>query len=268
MKLYAYFLSWLLLSLITSCKQDESVDPLANCRLTGWDYTPNGRHRFEYDVAGNVTRMTRAFEEGVPFLFDYKLTYDAAGRLSRSEYKNTIDGQVTEGTETYTWTGNRITRLDYQTKAGEKGFNQIKYSPSGQMLEFTYEGNADPDQNAKKVFEYDAKGILVKLSFANLAGDVFFQRRLLYSGNVIKTAWSLLPNAGVPIDVVIGQDWEPLFPDNNANAAFEFYEADPDGKLALYETSKLSNIKTNAQGVMVGWTDPGTTTTFSVVGCP
>ncbi|MCY7351365.1 MAG: hypothetical protein LH606_11975 [Cytophagaceae bacterium] len=176
----------LLLFLFAAGCNDHTIDPLtANCRLTGITgaFIDGTKSTFEYDAAGRVIRQIRSFgTNGADGTYDYKHTYDASGKLSRSDIQG-LDGDrkvLYEGVETYTWVNGQIVRFNYEDNVGLKGVNNLTYNPSGQLIGFTFE--YDPATDSKWAHTYDANGVVTRRLLTSLDGaNLIFEARLTYT---------------------------------------------------------------------------------------
>lgn len=123
---------------ISSCKKEDVV-PTDTCRLAAIDRGNGNKHTYTYDANDRITTMTREFDgsgSGAISKFVYTFTYDAAGLLTKSTW--TLDG-VADGTESYTYTGGKVSKVNYEYADGSKGVNNIKLDAAGNILEFSYE---------------------------------------------------------------------------------------------------------------------------------
>ncbi len=242
--LYAYFALSLCL-FVSSCKKDET--PPETCQLYTIDRGNGNVHNYTYGTNNKIKSMNRAFDgngSGKISNYVYTFTYDAAGLIIKSEW--TLEGKP-DGSETYTYTNGKISKVNYLYADGGKGFNQIKYDAKGNMIEFSFE-TGDPASDAKQYFVYDANDIQIKTGLSDLSGkDVYFEFRTTVVG-IAKSAEITLANVGLPYDVLSGQPWQTNV--GGVGTKTETYFQDASGKLTLENdaTSKVSSILTNSQG--------------------
>lgn len=255
-----------LLAALGSCKKDDPTPP---CKLSAIDRGNNNKHAYTYDANGKITQMTREFDgsgAGKISKYVYTFAYDAAGLLTKSTF--TLDGKP-NGTETYNYTNGKISKVSYVYSDGSKGINNIKYSATGQIAEFTYE-SGDPNADGKQYFEYDANGIIIKRGFADLQGNKFFEVVIKPVG-MAKSPEQLLTNNGLPYDVLTGFSWQ--IAEGGVGTVAEVFYADNDGKLVSDSKEKITAVKTNSQGYIIESTstdDANKTTTtqrFTLTDC-
>jgi 5-hydroxyisourate hydrolase-like protein (transthyretin family) len=271
----AKLLTLLLLTLLgVSCNDHAIVDPAARCQLTEIDgaFIDGLKSTFEYDANGRVSRMVRKFDNAT---YDYRFTYDTEGRLSRSvvDDLDSAGAKIATLNETYTWTNGRIARFNWEYTTGEKGVNNLTYNAAGQLIGFTTEYiPADPALDTKWAYTYDTNGVLVNRLITSLDGQTtLFEAKLSYTTNqIIKTAFSLLPQAGLPVDPVLARQWEANYPKNDG--VLSYYLPDSTGKLELFAQGTLNNMIFNQSGIATGWsygnvTGDLTPVSFRVTGC-
>ncbi len=262
-----------------SCTDHSIVDPLrANCRLTEINgaFIDGVKTTFEYDANGRVSRMVRRFDDQFGILTsDQHFTYNASGQLDKTVGNELDDaGTIIRSlNETYTRTNGRITRFNWEYNDGTKGMNNLTYNAAGQLIGFTFESiPADPTTDAKWTYTYDTNGVLINRLVGSMDGqDKFFEAKLTYSGGVIrKTAFSLIPQAGLPIDPTLSRQWEAVYPGNGA--VLSYYEADATGTLQLFAQGTIKDMTVNQSGIITGWsygnvTGDLTPVRFTVMGC-
>ncbi|MCY7358905.1 MAG: hypothetical protein LH609_15895 [Rudanella sp.] len=249
---------FLLLLLFAAGCNDHTVDPItANCRLTEITgaYIDGTKSTFEYDANGRVSRQIRSFgTNGADGTFSYKHTYDASGKLSRSDIQN-FDGDgkvVSEAIETYTWANNQIVRFNYEENTGYKGVNNLTYNASGQLIGFTFEFN-DPATDAKWAYSYDANGVVTRRLLTSLDGaNLIFEARLTYTTKeLVKTAFSLMPKAGQPVDLILSRPWETVYPKNDGTIAYYFPDAN--GQPEVFAKGNLTGMTFTQSGIATSW---------------
>jgi hypothetical protein len=257
-------MAFLMALLVFSCKKDEVVTP--PCQLSGIDRGNNNVHTYTYDANSKITTMSREFDgngSGKIDKYVYTFTYDAAGLLTKSAIK--LEGKDF-GTETYTYTSGKISKVTFAYTDGTKGVNNIKYNASGQLIEFTFE-TGDPDYDGKQYFEYDANSIMTKRGFADLKGNKLFEVVLKPVG-VVKSPEALLASAGLPYDVLTGFQWQVA--EGGVGTTSEVFY-DDNGKLVSDGVGKITDSKTNSQGYLTEntYTDATTKNTqrFTITGC-
>jgi YD repeat-containing protein len=244
METTAKFLSLFVALLAFSCKKVETTPP---CKLSTIDRGNSNKHAYTYDANGRITTMTREFDgtgSGNISKYVYSFTYDAANLLTKSTF--TLDGKA-NGTESYTYTSGKISKVNYAGADGSKGVNNIKYDAVGRIIEFTYEAG-DPNNDGKQYFEYDVNGIMTKRGFADLKGNKYFEVVIKPVG-VAKSPENLLTNNGLPYDVLTGFSWQAN--EGNVGTISEVFFADNSGKLVSGGKDKITNVKTNSQSYII-----------------
>ncbi len=140
------------------------------------------------------------------------------------------------------------------------------------MIGFTYEYN-DPLNDGKWAYTYDANGVLTRRLLTTLDGaDLIFEARLTYTTTeIIKTAFSLMPKAGQPVDLSLGRPWESNYPKNDGTIAYYFPDAD--GKPEVFSQGTLKDMTFNQSGIATSWSygdivgDLTSPVRFEVEGC-
>ncbi|GAB3639579.1 hypothetical protein [Spirosoma arcticum] len=256
MKHTTLFFSLLLLTLFGASCNDHLVDPAtATCRLTEINgaFIDGIKSTFEYDAAGRVSRQVRTFSDGVAF--DYRHTYDAQGLLSESIIidLDSAGRKTDEAFEKYVWTGGRITQYQWEYQSGLKGVNNLTYNTSGQLIGFTTEYADYPADNAKWTYTFDNNGVVTRRLLTSMDGTVvIFEARLAYTTTeIIKTAFSLMPKAGQPVDPLLARPWESNYPKNNGTISY--FLPDSTGKLELFGQGTLKDMTFNQSGIATGW---------------
>jgi len=274
MKHTTLILSLLLLTLFGAGCGDQLVDP-ATCRLTEINgaFIDGIKSTFEYDANGRVSRQVR---ESGGLVFDYKHTYDAQGLLSESIIidLDSAGNKVNEIREKYVWTNGRITQFQWADQFGSTGVNNLTYDPSGRLLGFTFEYNDSPADNAKWTYTYDNNGVVTRRLLTSLDGtSIIFEARLTYTTNqFVKTALSLMPKAGLPIDPLLSRPWESVYPKNDGTIAYYFPDAN--GQPEVFAKGTLKDMTLNQSGIATGWSygdimgDLTSPVRFQVTGCP
>jgi YD repeat-containing protein len=251
---------------LSSCKKDDVITP--PCKLSAIDRGNANKHAYTYDANGKITVMNREFDGSgsiTIYKYVYSFTYDAAGLLTKSVW--TLDGKA-NGSETYTYTSGKISKVNYTYADGSKGVNNLKYNAAGRITEFSIEAG-DPDNDGKQYFEYDANGIMTKRGFADLKGNKFFEVVTKPTG-VAKSPEALLDNNGLPYDVLTGYPW--VAADGGVGTTYEVFFDDGSGKLVSGGIEKTTAIKTNTQGYLTESTSiddakQSTTQRFTMVDC-
>jgi antitoxin component YwqK of YwqJK toxin-antitoxin module len=244
MKKIAKILTLFITLLIFSCKKEDVIPP---CKLSIIDRGNGNKHTYTYDTNGRISQMDREFDgsgSGDISKYVYTFTYDNAGLLVKSNYK--LDGKA-EGSETYSYTNGKISKVTFIGTDGTKGINNIKYDAAGRILEFTFE-TGDPNADGKQYFEYDANGITTKRGFADLSGNKYFEVATKPVG-MAKSPEALLANNGLPFDVLTGFSWQAA--SGNVGTESEVFYADNDGKLVSDGKDKITDVKVNAQGYII-----------------
>lgn len=275
MKHTTLILSLLLLTLFGAGCSDHLVDPAtATCRLTEINgaFIDGIKSTFEYDANGRVSRQIRLFDD---VGFDYQHTYDASGLLSQSIITDldSAGRKIDEVLEKYVWTNGRITQFQWESQSGLKGVNDLTYNAQGQLIGFTFENNDYPADNAKWTYTYDNNGVLTRRLLTTFTGDLIFEARLTYTTNqFVKTALSLMPKAGLPLDPLLSRPWESVYPKNDGTIAYYFPDAN--GQPEVFAQGTLTDMTVNQSGIATGWSysdivgELTSPVQFRVMGCP
>lgn len=259
-------LTFLLTLLIFSCKKEETT-PTETCKLSVIDRGNGNKHTYTYDAKGRIATMTREFDgsgSGNISKYVYTFTFDNAGLLTKSIW--TLDGKA-DGSEIYTYTNGKISKVNFTYTDGTKGINNFKYDTAGRISEITYE-TGDPDTDGKQYFEYDANGIMMKRGYADAIG-IFFEVVIKPVG-VAKSPEALLTNNGLPFDVLTGFPWQVA--EGNVGTIAEVFYTDNTGKLVADSKDKITDVKVNAQGYITESTstdaaNKATIQKFTLVDC-
>ncbi len=240
----AQLLTLSIIFLIFSCKKEEAT-PVETCKLSTIDRGNGNKHAYTYDANGRVATMTRKFggSSGTDPIVEYvyKLTYDNAGLLTKSDW--TIDG-VPSGSETYSYTNGKIAKATFKDTDGNGGVNNFKYDAAGRIIYMSLE-IGDPNYDFINDIVYDANGIMVKSTYKTLDGTVFFQTIIKPVG-VTKSAEQLLIKQGLPYDIFVLNTWTEN--QGGIGTTYESYEPGINGKLYLSGTAKTTDIKTDTNG--------------------
>lgn len=275
MKCTTLILSLLLLTLFGAGCSDHLVDPAtATCRLTEINgaFIDGIKSTFEYDANGRVSRQVRLFDD---VGFDYQHTYDASGLLIQSIITDldSAGRKIDEILEKYVWTNGRITQFQWASQSGLKGVNDLTYNAHGQLIGFTIEYNDYPADNAKWTYTYDNNGVLTRRLLTTFTGDLIFEARLTYTTNeFVKTALSLMPKAGLPVDPLLSRPWESVYPKNDGTIAYYFPGAN--GQPEVFAQGTLTDMTVNQSGIATSWSYRGivgeltSPVQFRVTGCP
>ncbi len=235
------------------CRDHSTPATPDTCKLAAIDRGNFNKHIYAYDANGRISQMTREFDgngSGKVSRYVYSFTFDGAGLLTKSTW--TLDGKP-DGSEVYTYTAGKISKVSYTYASGDKGVNSLKYNPAGLITEFTFE-TGDPNNDGKQYFEYNADGVMTKRGFADLAGNKFFEIVFKPIG-AVKSPEQLLAKYGLPHDVLTGFSWQ--IASEGVGSTYEVFAADPNtGKLvSTGDTGKTTALKTNAKGYLTETTD-------------
>lgn len=232
---------------LNACKKDKDSTPALQCKLATIDRGNLNKHTYAYDATGKITTMTREFDgdgSGKVSKYVYTLTYDAAGLLASSTI--TLDG-VADSKETYTYTNGKVSRTDFVYANGTKGYNAIKYDTNGQILEFSYQGSGNADDDFKAYFAYDANGVMIKRGYSDMTGSSKFFEVVIKPVGSAKSPEALVNNNGLPYDLLTGFSYSKMVA--GIGSTTEAYVPNENGVLTLApETSKVIAINTNAKG--------------------
>jgi YD repeat-containing protein len=230
--------------LIFSCKKDEVTTPADTCKVSVIDRGNNNKHTYTYDAAGKVATMTREFDgsgSGKISKYIYTFTYDNAGLLTKSTW--TLAG-VPNGSETYTYTAGKISKVSFKDVDGNAGTNNIKYDEAGRIVYFSAE-TGDPNYDIIQYFAYDANGIEIKKGVKGFDGSIYFEVITKPVG-MAKSSEQLLSKYNLPYDVLTGYSWSANRGD--VGTIYESFEPDNDGKLVSSGTEKVTAVKLDAKG--------------------
>jgi hypothetical protein len=239
-----------LLIFFSSCKKDKEATPEIPCKLSTIDRGNLNKHFYAYDIKGKITTMTREFDgngSGKVSKYVYTMIYDADGLLTSSTF--TLDG-VANGKEKYNYTNGKVTRTDFEYTDGTKGYNAIKYDANGQILEFSYQGNANTDDDYKAYFAYDANGVLIKRGYSDMSGTSKFFEVIVKPVGFVKSPEALLNNNGLPYDLLTGFSYSKA--EGGIGTTFEAYGLDEKGVFAKFPgIGKTTAIKANTKGYLI-----------------
>jgi hypothetical protein len=233
-----------LLFLIFSCKKDEVTTPADTCKVSIIDRGNGNKHTYTYDAAGKVATMAREFDgsgSGTISKYVYTFTYDNAGLLTKSVW--TLDGKA-NGSETYTYTSGKISKVSYKDAAGNGGTNNIKYDEAGTIIYFSVE-TGDPSSDYIQYFTYDANGIATKKGFKGFDGSIYFEVVIKPVG-VAKSSEQLLSKYNLPYDVLTGYSWSSN--QGDVGTIYESFLPDNNGKLVSAGTDKVTVVKLDSKG--------------------
>jgi hypothetical protein len=230
--------------LIFSCKKDEVTTPEDTCKMSLIDRGNNNKHTYTYDAAGKVATMSREFDgsgSGVISKYVYTFTYDNTGLLTQSVW--TLDGKA-NGSETYTYTSGKISKVSAKDVLGNSLTNNIKYDSGGRITYFSYE-TGDPNSDLIQYFAYDANGIQIKHGFKGFDESIYFEVVTKPVG-IAKSPEQLLSKYNLPYDVLTGFSWSANM--GNVGTTYESFEPDNNGKLVSFATGKVTAVKVDAKG--------------------
>jgi hypothetical protein len=262
------FISLLAVSLF-GCQSQTDPAP-DTCKLAAIDRGNNNKHAYTFDAQGRVTQMVREFDgsgSGKISRYVYSFTFDGAGLLTKSTW--TLNGKA-DGTETYTYTTGRISKVSVVSADGSKLTNSLKYNAAGQITDFDYD-DGDPANYLRQYFAYNTEGILIKRGFDDGKGTVYFEVVTKPTGKTTSPE-QLLVKAGLPYDVLTGFSWSVLTGGQGTTTEV-FVPDDQTGKLVSDGTSQTTSVKTNARGYLTEQTDldnatrTSSTQTFTLTDC-
>lgn len=236
-------LIFLLTLLIFSCKKEEAT-PTETCKVSVIDRGNGNKHAYTYDANGRVAIMTREFDgsgAGDISKYVYSFTFDNAGMLAKSVW--TLNGKA-DGSEIYTYTNGKISKVNYTYADGSKGINNIKYDVAGNIIEFTYE-TGDPNSDAIQYFAYDTNNIQIKHGYKGFDGTIFFEVQTKPTG-ITKSSEQLLTKYGLPYDVLTGFSWASA--QGDVGTIFETFVLDNNDKLVSDGKEKLTSVKIDSKG--------------------
>ncbi len=230
--------------LLFSCKKDEVTTPADTCKVSIIDRGNNNKHTYTYDAAGKVATMTREFDgsgSGKISKYVYTFTYDNVGLLTKSDW--TLDGKA-NGSETYTYTAGKISKVSFKDVDGNAGTNNIKYDEAGRIIYFSIE-TGDPNNDIILYYTYDANGIQTKYGVKGSDGSIYFEVVTKPVG-VAKSAEQLLSKYNLPYDVLTGYAWSVNRGD--VGTIYEGFIPDANGKLVSAGQEKVTVVKLDAKG--------------------
>jgi hypothetical protein len=236
--------------LLFSCKKDEVTTPADTCKVSVIDRGNNNKHTYTYDAAGKVATMARDFDgsgSGKISKYVYTFTYDNAGLLTNSTW--TLDGKP-NGSETYTYTSGKISKVSFKDVDGNAGINNLKYDEAGRIIYYSIEVG-DPNFDIIQYFTYDANGIQTKQGFKGFDDTVFYELATKPVG-IAKSPEQLLSKYNLPHDVLTGFSWSAN--QGNVGSITEIFVIDNDGKLVSAGTNKVTAIKLDSKGFIAEMT--------------
>ena len=236
--------------LLFSCKKDEVTTPEDTCKVSVIDRGNNNKHTYTYDAAGKVATMSREFDgsgSGKISKFVYTFTYDNAGLLTKSTW--TLAG-IPNGSETYTYTAGKISKVSFKDVDGNAGTNNIKYDEAGRIIYFSIE-TGDPNSDLIQYFTYDSNGIQTKHGYKGFDGSIYFETVTKPVG-VAKSAEQLLSKYNLPYDVLNGYSWSANR--GNVGTIYESFAPDNNGKLVSSGMEKVTAVKLDARGFVAEMT--------------
>jgi hypothetical protein len=235
---------------IFSCKKDEVTTPADTCKVSVIDRGNSNKHTYTYDAAGKVATMAREFDgsgSGKISKYVYTFTYDNAGLLTKSTW--TLAG-VPNGSETYTYTSGKISKVSFKDVDGNAGTNNIKYDEVGRIIYFSFE-TGDPNYDLIQYFTYDANGIQTKQGFKGFDGTVFYELVTKPVG-LAKSPEQLLSKYNLPHDVLTGFSWSANRGD--VGTITEIFEIDNNDKLVSSGKIKVTAVKLDSKGFIAEMT--------------
>lgn len=230
--------------LIFSCKKDEVTTPADTCKVSVIDRGNNNKHTYTYDASGKVATMSREFDgsgSGKISKFVYTFTYDNAGLLASSAW--TLNGKA-NGSETYTYTGGKISKVSFKDVDGNAGTNNLKYDEAGRITSYSFE-TGNPDDTIIQYFSYDANGIEIKKGIKGSDGSIYFEVVTKPIG-IAKSPEQLLSKYNLPYDVLTGYSWSANR--GNVGTIYESFEPDTNGKLVSSGMEKITAVKLDGKG--------------------
>ncbi|AWV96679.1 hypothetical protein [Arcticibacterium luteifluviistationis] len=232
-----FLLSLFFLSIACSKTQVEAEK--ANCKITEATFSTTKKLRFEYD--GERIKKVTYFISG--YVYDINLVYDNSGRLSATEWFR--DGVVINN-ESFTYSGDKISRVDYLYTDGYDGFNELEYNAAGQITKFTYD-NEGATRVPYYTFDYDSNGSLIKTEHFGLDGDLVL-RKIVKPMNLVKSPESLIISAGMPYDLFYGLPFKSVL--GGDGTIIETYYPNSDGDLELFTTGVVSESNVSSSNYL------------------
>ena len=236
--------------LLFSCKKDEVTTPADTCKVSVIDRGNNNKHTYTYDAAGKVATMARDFDgsgSGKISKYVYTFTYDNAGLLTNSAW--TLDGKP-NGSETYTYTSGKISKVSFKDVDGNMGTNNLKYDDAGRITYYSIE-TGNPDDNIILYYSYDINGIQIKQGVKGADGTIYYELVTKPTG-IAKSPEQLLSKYNLPHDVLTGFSWASN--QGNVGTTIETFVLDNDGKLVLAGTNKVTAVKLDSKGFIAEMT--------------
>lgn len=244
MKTTTNFFAFLMIIFFFSCKKDEVTPPADTCKVSVIDRGNGNKHTYTYDATGKVATMAREFDgsgSGKISKYVYTFTYDNAGVLTKSVW--TLDGKD-NGSETYTFTNGKISKVNFKGVDGSAGVNNVKYDDSGRISYFSIE-TGDPNSDLIQYFSYDSNGIQTKHEYKGFDGTVYFETVTKPVG-VSKSCEQLLGKYNLPYDVLTGYSWAVNV--GGVGTTIESFAPDANAKLVSVETIKVTSVKVDSKG--------------------
>ncbi|PWK26524.1 YD repeat-containing protein [Arcicella aurantiaca] len=236
--------------LVFSCKKDEVTTPEDTCKVSVIDRGNGNKHTYTYDATGKIATMAREFDgsgSGTISKYVYTFTYDNAGLLTKSVW--TLDGKA-NGSETYTYTNGKISKVSFKDAVGNGGTNNIKYDEAGRIIYFSYE-TGDPNADLIQYFTYDTNGIQIKHGYKGFDETIYFESITKPVG-IAKSPEQLLSKYNLPYDVLTGYSWSGN--QGSVGTIIESFESDSKGKLVSIGTVKITGVKLDSKNFIAEMT--------------
>lgn len=244
MKTTAKFLAFLILIFVFSCKKNEVTISADTCKVSVIDRGNNNKHTYTYDATGKVASMAREFDglgSGKISKYVYTFTYDNAGLLTKSVW--TLDGKD-NGSETYTLTGGKVSKVNFKDVDGNAGVNNVKYDESGRIIYYSIE-TGDPNSDVIQYFTYDSNGIQTKHGYKGFDGTIYFETVTKPVG-ISKSCEQLLGKYNLPYDVLTGYSWSVNV--GGVGTTIESFAPDANAKLVSSGITKVTSLKVDSKG--------------------
>ncbi len=263
-------LAVIMITLFNACEKSDSSDlNKENCKVTGINVSGGTTYAstFSYDTKGYISSSSTTANFG-PVTVTYKFNYtrDNNGRTISLESVYSDDqgnGFVDPITVIYDDKGEKIIKLVENSDGAPYLVHNLKYNLSGLVTEYTDE-YITPDEsiyNAKRLFEYNAAGLLTKISTLDNLGKIYEYKVYEPKGDIMPTSEVYLLEHGLfPVDLVFNEVYSSV--DGGVGSVQKVYSVENDNP-TLIGTVAIKSTTLNARGfpesIVYGDTDGNTT---------
>lgn len=236
MRNYLFLVSLLL---IFACAKESVEKESKTCKLISYETSSTRKFRFEY-FGDKIISITQNKPNET---YEATLTYNASGKLSQSDV---LFNGSDYFTETYSYTEDKISRIDIVYYDGFRGFKRLEYNSKGLLSKYTYEQEGQA-KYPFSTFAYNSEGLLVETEDFQSEG-VQIVKKVATPMNNIKSPETLLLAGGLPFDLLIGVPYTSKI--GGDGTIIEFYYPNANGTLELKTVGTISQSETNANGML------------------